>query len=99
MLAGRESENGPAMQTKVSIDLNGKRKSLKSEQISMSANRSHLELQIQVEGKDSVSVQFDREMVFGLLRACFRGGMLDSATSRLLRSMVLEQTGEPDIGR
>ena len=87
------------MQTKVSIDLAGERKSLKSERVSMSANRSHLELQIQVEGNDSVSVQFDREMVFGLLRACFRGGMLDSATSRLLRSLVLEESGDPDIGR
>ena len=87
------------MQTKVSIDVEGARKSLKSEQLSVSANRSHLEMEIKAENDGRISIQLDRDSVFEIVRASFRGGMLDVAASRLLRSMVQGREDEPDLGR
>ena len=40
-----------------------------------------------------------RDSVFEIVRASFRGGMLDVAASRLLRSMVQVRKDEPDLGR
>ena len=87
------------MQTKVSIDVGGSRKSLKSAHVSVSANRSHVEMNIEAEGKDKVSLQLDRDSVFEIVRACFRGGMLDMAASKLLRSIVQDRERDPDIGK
>lgn len=84
------------METKISLDLGDTRKSLKSERISLSANRSHLELEIDGMPDGRISVQFDRDSVFEIVRASFKGGMFDMAASKLLRSMVQSRDGDPD---
>ena len=56
-------------------------------------------MEIEAEGEGCISIQLDRDSVFEIVRASFRGGMLDVAASRLLRSMVQVRKDEPDLGR
>ena len=89
------------MQTKISLDLDGTRKSVKSARVQVSANRSHLEMEIEGEGGGIISVQLDRDSVFEIVRASFKGGMFDQAASKLLRSIFRRGPSEgvdPDIG-
>ena len=88
------------METKISLDLAGIRKSLKSERINLTANRSHLEMDIDGTPDGRISLQLDRDSVFEIVRASFKGGMFDLAASKLLRSIVQGRDGDqdPDLG-
>jgi len=66
------------METKFSIAVDGFRKSVMSDRFTVSANRSHIVIDLESDRGDQLSLRLDRESVFQIIRDGHIAGMFDN---------------------
>ena len=73
--------NGMGMQTKISVAVGSTRKSVLSDNPSISANGSHVVIDVEGDHGDLVSMLLDRDTVLRILQDGYRAGMFDRLLS------------------
>ncbi len=66
------------METKFSVAVDGFRKSVLSDRFTVSANRSHIVIDLENDQGDQLSVRLDRESVFRIIRDGHVAGMFEN---------------------
>lgn len=69
--------NGPGMQTKISVAVGSTRKSVLTDNPSISANGSHVVIDVEGDQGDLISMLLDRDCVLRILQDGYRAGMFD----------------------
>lgn len=72
-----DAKNGMGMQTKISVAVGNTRKSVLSDNPSISANGSHVVIDVEGDHGDLISMLLDRETVLRILKDGYRAGMFD----------------------
>ena len=65
------------METKFSVSVDGLRKSVLSDSFTVSANRSHIVIDLESDQGDQLSIRLDRESVFQIIRDGHAAGMFE----------------------
>ena len=73
--------NGLGMQTKISVAVGSTRKSVLTDKPLISANGSHVVIDVEGDQGDLVSMLLDRETVLRILQDGYRAGMFDRLLS------------------
>lgn len=86
------------METKFSVSVDGVRKSVSTNRLSVSANRSHLVIDVHGDQGDLVSLRLDRDSFIQIIRNTHSAGMFEPAVKQpVARQAPRSQPSGPPV--